>query len=132
MKTISRFSFLRSALLFVAACGVSALAAESKSACCQDKKACCQPGAACCQADGPAVTKTAASTNASYPLTTCVVTDEKLGEMGQPFEYVHREAGKPDRTILLCCKHCVKDFKKDPAKYLKILDDAEAKAKGRS
>ena len=65
---------------------------------------------------------------ANYPITTCVVSDEKLGGMGKPFEYVHKEAGKPDRVILLCCDGCVDDFKKEPAKYLKILDDA-AKAK---
>jgi hypothetical protein len=62
----------------------------------------------------------------AYPLTTCVVSDEKLGEMGKPFEYVHKEAGKPDRVILLCCDSCVKDFQKDPAKYLKKLDEAAA------
>ena len=27
-----------------------------------------------------------------------------------------------------CCKSCRKDFVKDPAQYLKILDDAAAKA----
>jgi hypothetical protein len=33
--------------------------------------------------------------------------------------------------VRLCCKGCVKEFKKDPAKYLKIIDDAAAaKAKG--
>lgn len=62
----------------------------------------------------------------AYPLTTCVVSDEKLGEMGKPFEYVHKEAGKPDRVVLLCCDGCVKDFKADPAKYLGKLDEAAA------
>jgi hypothetical protein len=59
-----------------------------------------------------------------YPLKTCVVTDEKLGDMGDAyvFEYEGRE-------IKLCCKGCVKDFKKDPAKYVKKLEKAEAKAK---
>ena len=60
----------------------------------------------------------------TYPLTTCVVSDEKLGEMGDPviFNYEGRE-------VRFCCKDCKKDFVKDPAKYLKILDDAAAKKK---
>jgi hypothetical protein len=60
-----------------------------------------------------------------YPLTTCVVSGEKLGgDMGDP--YVFTQNG---REVRLCCKSCLKDFKKDPAKYLKKLDEAEAKAK---
>lgn len=61
---------------------------------------------------------------AGYPLTTCVVSDDKLGEMGKPIEYIHQEAGKPDRVMLLCCEHCIQDVKLDPAKYVKKLDDA--------
>ncbi len=64
---------------------------------------------------------------AAYPLKTCIVSDEELGGMGKPIEYVHREAGKPDRTVLLCCKDCIADFKKEPAKYLAKLDAAAAK-----
>ena len=59
-----------------------------------------------------------------YPLKTCVVTDEKLGEMGDAYVFVHE-----GREIKLCCKSCLKDFKKDPAKYIKKLEAAEAKAK---
>ena len=59
-----------------------------------------------------------------YPLTTCVVSGEKLGEMGKPYVYEYK-----DREIKFCCKDCVKDFKKDPAKYVKKLEQAEAKAK---
>lgn len=59
-----------------------------------------------------------------YPLDKCVVSDEKLGEMGKP--YVFKQDG---REVQLCCKSCLKDFKKDPAKYMKKLDEAEAKAK---
>ena len=57
-----------------------------------------------------------------YPLTTCVVSGEKLGSMGKPFAYDHE-----GREIRFCCKNCVKDFKKEPAKYLKKLDDAGKK-----
>ena len=60
----------------------------------------------------------------SYPLDTCVVSGEKLGEMGEPHIYTHE-----GREVRLCCKGCLKDFKKDPAKYLKKLDDAEKAAK---
>ena len=59
-----------------------------------------------------------------YPLKTCVVTDEKLGDMGDAYVFVHE-----GREIKLCCKSCLKDFKKDPAKYVKKLEEAEAKAK---
>ena len=59
-----------------------------------------------------------------YPLTTCVVTDEKLGEMGKPYVFTHE-----GREIKMCCKGCLKDFKKDTAKYIKKLDEAEKKAK---
>jgi hypothetical protein len=72
----------------------------------------------------------AKKTAAAYPLTTCVVSGEKLGGMGDAFEYVHKEAGKPDRRVLLCCEGCVDDFKKEPAKYLAKLDEA-AKANGK-
>ena len=55
-----------------------------------------------------------------YPLTTCVVSGEKLGgDMGKPYVFTHE-----GREIKLCCKSCLKDFKKDPAQYLKKLDAA--------
>ncbi len=59
-----------------------------------------------------------------YTLKTCPVTDEKLGEMGKPFVFEHE-----GREIKLCCKSCQKDFKKDPAKYIKKIEAAEAKEK---
>ena len=59
-----------------------------------------------------------------YPLKTCVVSDEKLGEMGDAYVFV-----QDGREIKLCCKSCLKDFKKDPAKYIKKIEAAEAKAK---
>ncbi len=55
-----------------------------------------------------------------YPLKTCVVSDEKLGEMGDP--YVFTLEG---REVKLCCKSCLKDFKKDTAKYIKKIETAE-------
>jgi YHS domain-containing protein len=59
-----------------------------------------------------------------YPLKTCVVTDEKLGGMGDAYVFVYE-----GREIKLCCKGCLKDFKKEPAKYVKKIEEAEAKAK---
>jgi len=59
-----------------------------------------------------------------YPMDTCVVSGEKLGEMGKP--YVHEYKG---REIKFCCKDCLKDFNKDPDKYIKKIEEAEAKKK---
>ncbi len=66
----------------------------------------------------------AAPSAPAYPLTTCLVTDEALGSMGDPYVYIHKEEGKPDREIRLCCKGCLKKFTKEPAKYLGKLDAA--------
>ena len=69
-----------------------------------------------------------ARAKASYPLTTCVVSGESLagGDMGAPIDYVYKQDGKPDRLVRFCCKMCVSTFKKDPAKYLKVIDEAAA------
>ncbi len=61
---------------------------------------------------------------AKYPLDTCVVSGEKLGEMGKPFILKYE-----GREVQLCCKNCVADFKKDPKTYLAKLDAAQKKAK---
>jgi YHS domain-containing protein len=44
--------------------------------------------------------------------------------MGKPYTFTHE-----GREIQLCCKDCLKDFKKDPAKFVKKLEAAEAKDK---
>jgi hypothetical protein len=74
-----------------------------------------------------------AKAKAEYPLDACMVSEDKLegGDMGPPVDYVYRQEGKPDRLVRLCCNHCVRDFKKDPAKYLKMIDKAAA-AKARA
>ena len=62
-----------------------------------------------------------------YPLKTCVVSGEKLGgDMGEPVHYSYK-----GREIKFCCKDCQKDFDKDPAKYVKKLEKAEAEAKAK-
>jgi hypothetical protein len=59
-----------------------------------------------------------------YTLKTCVVSGDKLGEMGKPYVFTN-----DTREIKLCCKSCLKDFKKEPAKYVKKIEEAEAKEK---
>lgn len=63
---------------------------------------------------------------ASYPLKTCLVSNEALGSMGEAAGHIHRAAGKPDRVVFFCCAGCSDDFKADPAKFLKKLDEAAA------
>ena len=91
------------------------------------------PSCGDCASDSkPAKTATAtaaATTAPGYPLDTCVVSGEKLGEMGAPVDYIYKEDGQPDRLVRLCCKMCIPKFKKDPAKYLKQIDDAAAQKK---
>lgn len=59
----------------------------------------------------------------NYPLKVCVVSGEKLGSMGAP--YIHNHEGK---EVQFCCKGCIKDFNKEPEKYLaKITTAATAK-----
>ena len=65
----------------------------------------------------------APTTKPAYPLSTCVVSGEKLGEMGKPFVFQYE-----GREVQFCCPSCEKEFKKDPAKYLKKIDDAVKKA----
>jgi YHS domain-containing protein len=57
-----------------------------------------------------------------YPLDKCIVSGEKLGEMGKPVVLVH--AGQ---EMKFCCKDCVKKFNKDPEKYIKMMNEEAAK-----
>ena len=59
-----------------------------------------------------------------YTLKTCVVSGDKLGEMGDPYVYEYK-----GREIKFCCKGCLKDFNKEPDKYIKKIEEQEAKAK---
>ena len=98
-------------LLAVAVLGVTTLATELTAA------DCALP--ACC--GGAANTTAAVAAQAKpYPLETCIVSGEKLGEMGKPFTFVYK-----DQEIKLCCKGCKKDFDKDPEKFLKKLASAK-------
>ena len=59
-----------------------------------------------------------------YTLKTCIISGDKLGEMGDPYTFEYK-----DRQIKLCCKNCLKDFNKSPAKFVKKIEEAEAKEK---
>jgi hypothetical protein len=59
----------------------------------------------------------------SYPLTTCVVSHDSLGGMGETVDALYE-----GRLIRFCCKGCVKSFNKNPDKYLKELDTAKKPA----
>lgn len=51
-----------------------------------------------------------------YPYELCLVSDDKLGEMGKPIGFAYE-----GREIKVCCKDCRNDFKADPARYMKKL-----------
>lgn len=57
-----------------------------------------------------------------YPLSKCVVSGEKLGDMGKPADLV-----VGNRLVRLCCAACDKSVNKDPLKYLKMIDEAAKK-----
>jgi len=56
-----------------------------------------------------------------YPLSTCVVCGEKLGDAGNPFIFIHEGV-----EIRLCNPNCKKEFMADPEKYLGMIRDARA------
>jgi hypothetical protein len=76
------------------------------------------------KAAAPAESEVVAKARANYPMKTCLVSDEGLGSMGDAVAYVYKAAGKADRVIFVCCEGCIDDFKADPSKFPKKLDDA--------
>lgn len=60
---------------------------------------------------------------ASYPLKKCPVSGESLGEVGKPVKVTHEGT-----DVYLCCKSCLKDFNKDPAKYTAKVKAAAKKS----
>ena len=60
-----------------------------------------------------------------YPLTTCPITGEKLGAMGEPVVKLYE-----GREVRFCCKSCPPKFEKDLAKSLATLDAAIIKDQG--
>jgi hypothetical protein len=67
------------------------------------------------------------STNAvvkPYPLDYCLVSGDKIGgDMGKPIVIVYH-----GQEMKFCCSDCPPKFKKNPEKYMKMLDEAEKKA----
>jgi hypothetical protein len=61
----------------------------------------------------------------SYPLKTCVVSDEPLGSMGAPIDHVI-----DGRLVRLCCKGCVKGVEKDKAAAIAKVDKGVLRAQG--
>jgi YHS domain-containing protein len=57
-----------------------------------------------------------------YPLSTCVVDGMQLGSMGAPYVFVYQ-----GQEVKMCCANCKPKFNENPAKYMKIIKDAEAK-----
>ena len=97
-------------LLFI---GNATAATESASGCNM---------ASCC--DGMAMPMAAnTSTNATPDLlTTCPVSGDKLGEMGDAFVFTYQ-----GQEVKLCCKSCKKKFDKDPEKYMAMIRAADKK-----
>ena len=60
-----------------------------------------------------------------YPLDTCLISGEPLVENG---ESVAVDVLVGNRLFRVCCESCVKKVKKDPGKYLAVLDAAVIKA----
>ena len=62
-----------------------------------------------------------------YPLSTCVISGDKLSSLKlTPTDFVVRQTGQADRLVRFCCSDCQKEFLNEPAKYLKLIDDAAA------
>jgi YHS domain-containing protein len=78
-----------------------------------------QKAGGCCGGDktsGESASAGAKPGDKPYPLTTCLVTGDPLGGMGQPYVFSYQ-----GQEIKLCCKGCLKKFEADPATYLKKL-----------
>ena len=69
-----------------------------------------------CRSSGDAALSAADGGPKPYPLKTCIVSGEKLGSMGKP-----PVAVVENQEVKFCCKSCIKDFNKDPQKYLKEI-----------
>ncbi|HUF63653.1 MAG TPA: hypothetical protein VMN36_16370, partial [Verrucomicrobiales bacterium] len=100
MNTLPRFSALLLASLFAGALLMS---------CSQDEST---GGSASSDAPGEPVA-------GAYPLTTCVVSGEPLGSMGEPYVHVHEGT-----TVKFCCAGCLDTFNENPAVYLAKLTEA--------
>ena len=67
--------------------------------------------------------RAADQTPVPYPLTTCFISGEKLGEMGKPVVFTYQ-----GQEFKMCCKDCKKKFDQNPEKYMKDFQGAVKKA----
>lgn len=65
-----------------------------------------------CQTTPPVATGSAKA----YAKSTCIVTGNRLGSMGDPVSYIHE-----GQEIKVCCSPCIKKFKANPEKFLADL-----------
>jgi len=83
---------------------------------------------------GSTTTNSVASTKpVLYPLDTCIISGDKLGgDMGPPIVFIYQDKAKGiNQEIKFCCPMCKPKFLADPDKYMKIIKEAEAKAKAK-
>lgn len=82
----------------------------------QEIKFCCKSCVKDYEKDKAGYTKKLAEAETSakpYPLKKCLVTDEGF-DHGKPYVFAYE-----GQQIKLCCKDCLKDFKKEPVKFLR-------------
>ncbi|HEY0791694.1 MAG TPA: TRASH domain-containing protein [Chthoniobacterales bacterium] len=65
--------------------------------------------------------------NATPKNAVCPVSGDKVGSVGKPVLVEYQ-----GKKIALCCKECLKDFKKNPAKYSALADKNAADASSSS
>ena len=70
----------------------------------------------------------------TYTLTTCPVSGDKLDSAdmgGKPVDYLYMKKNadgtETTRLVRFCCKDCLVKFKKNPDKFLKVIDEAQVK-----
>jgi YHS domain-containing protein len=104
--------------ILLAVCALGALASSTKLTAADSVMPSC--GGGC----GVGALPMAATTNAVPDrLTTCPVSGDKLdGDMGKPFVFIYK-----GQEVKLCCKHCKKDFDKNPKIYLAKIRAADKK-----
>lgn len=97
----------------IAAAALAALAAAALAGC-GAEPAKESPKAAPAPAGAPAA--------AAYPLPTCVISGDKLGEMGPPVVFTYEGT-----EVRLCCPKCRPIFDKDPKKFIAMIEAARKK-----
>lgn len=117
-------------LMILATLSTAGLAARAGDACCSKGQ-----NLVLAAADGKSEQKhapaQAAPAKDDYPTDLCVVSGDKLDSMDDLVKYAYKSPDGKEREVRFCCKDCIKKFKKDPEKYLKMLDEVAAKKAGK-